>query len=45
VEAEIGSVPPQLAIVESLRANVAKILAALKNTIDQLKQRIENSAA
>jgi hypothetical protein len=44
VEAEIGSVPPQLAIVESLRANVAKILAALKNTIDQLKQRIENSA-
>jgi hypothetical protein len=45
VEAEIGSVPPQLVIVESIQESVAKIIAALKNTIDQLKQRIENSAA
>lgn len=45
VELQIGSVPPQLAIIESLQESVAKLIAALTNTIQQLKQQIENSAA
>ena len=45
VEVQLGSTPPQLAIIESIQESVAKIIAALKNTIDQLKQRIENSTA
>ena len=45
IENQLNFTPPQLATIESERESIAKIIAALQDTIDKLKKRIENSAA
>ena len=45
IENQLNFTPPQLATIESERESIAKIIAALQDSIDKLKKRIENSAA
>jgi hypothetical protein len=45
IKAQLGSTPPQLSTIESSIEATAKIIKALETRIEDLKKKIENSAA
>ena len=45
IKAQLGSTPPQLSTIESSIEATAKIVKALETRIEDLKKKIENSAA